>query len=82
MNKVHVHLTTITVNERSVEIEGPRVTGLQIKEAAITAGLPIALDFLLTEEEANGRAKVIGDADIVTVEKNSRFDVVSGDDNS
>jgi len=82
MNKVHVHITTITVNERPVEIEGPRVTGLEIKEAAIAAGLPIGLDFLLTEEEANGRAKVIGDTDIVTVEKNSRFDAVSGDDNS
>jgi Multiubiquitin len=82
MNKVLIHLTTMTVNERPVEIDGPRVTGLAIKEAAIAAGLPIGLDFLLTEEEANGRAKVIGDTDVVTVNKNSRFDAVAGDDNS
>jgi hypothetical protein len=82
MNKLLTHLTTITVNERPVDIDGPRVTGLAIKEAAIVAGLSIGLDFLLTEEEANGRAKVIGDADVVTVNKNSRFDAVAGDDNS
>ncbi len=82
MNKVEVHSTVITVNEQPVPIEGPRVTGLEIKEAAIAAGLSIGLDFLLTEEGPNGRAKVIGDGDVVTVNKNSRFDVVAGDDNS
>lgn len=82
MNKVQVHTTTITVNEQPVPIEGPRVTGLQIKEAAIAAGLSIGIDFLLTEEGPHGSAKVVGDADVVTVNKNSRFDAVAGDDNS
>lgn len=82
MSPVQVHTVTITVNERPVPIEGPRVTGLQIKEAAIAAGLPITLDFMLTEELANGRSKVVGDSDEVTVNKNSRFDAVAGDDNS
>jgi hypothetical protein len=82
MSSIQVHTVTITINERPVSIEGPRVTGLQIKEAAIAAGLPITVDFMLTEELANGRSKVVGDADIVTVNKNSRFDAVAGDDNS
>lgn len=82
MNKTAVHTTIITVNEQPVPIDGPRVTGLQIKEAAIAAGLTIGLDFLLTEEGRNGRATVVGDTDVVTVNKNSRFDAVAGDDNS
>lgn len=82
MSSVQVHTVTLMVNERPVPIEGPRVTGLQIKEAAIAAGLPITVDFMLTEELANGRSKVVGDADVVTVNKHSRFDAVAGDDNS
>jgi len=82
MNEIQVHTTTITVNERPVPIDGPRVTGLAIKEAAIAAGVPIGLDFLLTEELPNGRARVVGDSDVVTVNKRSRFDAVAGDDNS
>ncbi len=76
------HATVIAVNERPVPITGPRVTGIQIKSAAIAAGVPIQMDFLLTEELANGRSRVIGDEDVVTVNRNSRFDAVSGDDNS
>ncbi len=74
--------TTITVNESPVSINGPRVTGRQIKEAAIAAGVAIGLDFMLTEELPNGRSRVVGDDDVVTVNKNSRFDAVAGDDNS
>lgn len=82
MNQSSVHATVITVNEQPVPIQGPRVTGMQIKEAAIAAGLPITVEFLLTEELANGRSRVVGDTDVVTVNKNSRFDAVAGDDNS
>ncbi len=37
------HLVDIVVNTRPVEIAGPKATGLQIKEAAITQGVPIEL---------------------------------------
>lgn len=77
-----LHTTTITVNDRPVEIHKPRVTGLEIKGAAIAAGLPITIEFLLTEELSGGRSRVVGDQDTVTVNKNSRFDAVAGDDNS
>lgn len=77
-----LHMVTITVNEKPVSIAGPRVSGLEIKQAAIHAGVQIQLDFVLSEELANGRTRIIGDADVVTVNKNSRFDAVAGDDNS
>lgn len=76
------HLVEITVNERPVTVEGPRVRGLQIKEAAIAQGVPIELDFVLSEELEQGRTKIIGDPDVVTVTEHSRFDAVAPDDNS
>ncbi len=47
------------------------MTGLAIKQAAIAACASIGLDFLLTEDLANGRARVVGDSDVVTVNRNS-----------
>ena len=76
------HEVVITVNEKSVMVTGPKVTGLQIKEAAIAHSVQIGLDFQLSEELANGRTRIVGDADEITVNKNSRFDAVAGDDNS
>jgi hypothetical protein len=76
------HEVVITVNEKPVTVTGPKVTGLQIKEAAIAQGVQIGLDFQLSEELPNGRTRIVGDADSVTVNKNSRFDAVAGDDNS
>lgn len=76
------HQVTITVNERTVIVTGPRLTGLEIKQAAIAQGVPIRTDFLLSEELPNGRTRIVGDGDTVTVTKNSRFDAVAPDDNS
>ncbi|MEU7692552.1 multiubiquitin domain-containing protein [Microbispora hainanensis] len=79
---VQHHVVVITVNERPVHINGPRVTGLQIKEAAIMQGLAIELSFLLSEELPSHRTHPVGDSDVVTVTKNSRFTAVADDDNS
>jgi hypothetical protein len=76
------HEVVITVNEKPVSVTGPKVTGLQIKEAALAQGVQIGLDFQLSEELANGRTRIVGDAEPITVNKNSRFDAVAGDDNS
>lgn len=76
------HEVVITVNEKPVTVIGPKVTGLQIKEAAIAQDVQIGLDFQLSEELANGRTRIVGDAEEITVNKNSRFDAVAGDDNS
>jgi Multiubiquitin len=78
----HEHEVEITVNEHPVTMIGPKVTGLQIKEAAIAQGVNIGLDFQLSEELPNGRRRIVGDNDTVTINKNSVFDAVAGDDNS
>jgi hypothetical protein len=72
----------IHVNKQPVQIEGPRVTGLKIKEAAIAQGVRITLDFALSELLPSGERKVIGNADVVTVTKHSKFTAVADDDNS
>ena len=76
------HQVTITVNERPVVINGPRLTGSEIKQAAIAQGVPMRLDFLLSEELPGGRTRIVGDADTVTVTRHSKFDAVAPDDNS
>lgn len=75
-------LVEITVNEQPVLIAGPRVTGSEILQAAVSAGVSVQMDFVLTVEEANGKTRVIGPDDTVTVNKNSRFLAVAPDDNS
>lgn len=79
---VHGHPVRITVNEHPVLVEGPRVTGLQIKQAAINQGVNIQLSFQLSEELPNHRTQIVGDTDEVTVTRHSRFTAVANDDNS
>lgn len=76
------HLVTITVNEKPVEIAGPKATGVEIKQAAIAQGVKIDLSFVLSEEFPNRKTKIVGDTDEVTVNKNSVFVAVAPDDNS
>lgn len=78
----HAHLVQIHVNNRAVEVLGPKTTGAAIKAAAITAGLPIQPDFVLIEERPNGDDLTIGDLDPVTVNPQSKFTAVAPDDNS
>lgn len=72
---------TITVNKKPVEMEDRRVTGLEIKQAAITQGIKIQPDFQLALVEPRGE-KIIGDNDEVTLTKHSTFVATAGDDNS
>ena len=76
------HLVTITVNKKPVEVKGPRLTGLEIKQAAIDQGIQIELDFELKHIKPNGDRQIIGDNDSVTVNKNSKFVATASDDNS
>ena len=76
------HLVTVTVNEKPVEVQGPKATGLEIKQAAIAQGVKIELSFVLFEELPNRKTRIVGDTDVVTVTKHSRFIAVAPDDNS
>jgi Multiubiquitin len=78
----HGKLVAIFVNEGSIEVAGPRTTGLAIKEAAIRAGLPIDPGFQLIEELPHGRTRVVGDEDVIEVRTGSRFLAIAPDDNS
>ena len=72
----------ITVNGKTVKVQGPKTAGLEIKKAAIAQRVSIQLDFILSEEIGDRRTKVIGDDDEVTVHPHSKFLAVAPDDNS
>jgi hypothetical protein len=76
------HSVTISVNNQPVEVSGPRLTGREIKQAAIDHGVAIGIDFILSELKPNGRAEIVGNEDVVTVNKNSRFTANDDDDDS
>ena len=77
------HETLIQVNSKPVTLDGPRVTGLAIKQAAIAQGVSIQADFLLSEDGEHGRpGRTIADDETVTINKHSRFTAVAPDDNS
>ncbi|MGH3766262.1 MAG: multiubiquitin domain-containing protein [Pseudonocardiaceae bacterium] len=72
----------IAVNNRPVRVEDKRLTGLEIKQAAIAQGVPIQLDFLLSEQLGHGQTRIVGDTDEIKVNIHSKFTAVAGDDNS
>jgi hypothetical protein len=76
------HFFTITVNGTPVSIAGPKTTGRAIKEAAIAAGVPIQLDFILSEELPNRKTRLIRDDDEVSIHEGSSFVALANDDNS
>lgn len=71
----------IRVNDMQVTV-AREVTGLQIKEAAISAGVPIQLDFVLSVELGHGKTKIVTDSESITVHQGSEFVAVAPDDNS
>ena len=72
----------IEVNGKEVEMAKEEVTGLEIKEAAITQGVNIQTTFVLQQELPNGSSKIIGDRDKVQLRKHLRFTAIAPDDNS
>jgi hypothetical protein len=72
----------INVNRKSFKIAGPTATGLQIKEAAIVAGVQIELSFQLSEKLPDRETRIVGDSDPVELHNGLHFIAVAGDDNS
>jgi hypothetical protein len=74
---------TVKVNRHNVVLKSHRVTGMQIKEAAIEQGVQIERDFLLTEEARKGHAaRTIDDDRTIEVDKHSEFSANDVDDDS
>ncbi|RKN38661.1 multiubiquitin domain-containing protein [Micromonospora endolithica] len=72
---------TVSVNNQQVELPERRLTGLDIKQAAIAQGVHIQPNFQLSVKRGN-RYEVIGDDDTVTVHPRQEFLAVAPDDNS
>lgn len=72
----------IEVNTKRVVMIGKEQTGLSIKEAAISQGVKIKVDFVLSVEKGDGKTSVVGDADPIDVHPGEKFVAVDNDDNS
>jgi hypothetical protein len=72
----------IRVNHNKVVVTEKRMTGLQIKDAAIAQNVNIRQDFVLIKVEPNGKRDTIGDNDEVTLHDGTEFEAIADDDNS
>jgi hypothetical protein len=74
---------TVFVNNKPVTLLREELTGADIKDAAVTQGVAIQRDFILSVEKGqSGNTRTIGDADTVKVHPNMRFRAIADDDNS
>ncbi|OZE28049.1 hypothetical protein CH278_24270 [Rhodococcus sp. 05-2254-5] len=71
----------VTVNRRSVTLDGIQHTGTSIKDAAIRQGVPIQADFLLSRKDGQ-KFKPVGDDELIRVRNDDEFRANDGDDNS
>jgi hypothetical protein len=79
----HDRTIEITVNKKPVGITQGEHTGLEIKQAAIDAGLAVQLDFVLTQIHGESPNRpTIGDGDTVNVNPGSKFSLIADDDDS
>jgi len=78
----HDHAVTVLVNEQPVKLRGKSATGLEIKKAAIRAGVAIQENFVLQEDLPNGTSRIVGDHDNVHLREHLRFTAIAPDDNS
>jgi len=76
------HGVEVQVNGKVVVLDNHRVTGLEIKEAAVAKGVIPDVGFQLSEERQNGELVVVRDDQVITITKHSRFLAVAPDDNS
>ncbi len=72
---------TIKVNGKDVTLTQHRLTGADIKKAAIEQGINIQSDFSLFEVK-NKKLVPVGDNEEITVNNNSMFRAIAPDDNS
>ena len=72
----------ISVNRKPVELGDSPVTGLEIKEAAISQGVAIQLDFQLAAVQDDGKQRIFGNSDKVDLQIYKTFFATASDDNS
>lgn len=79
---IRLKTVEIEVNDYKVEMPAGPATGLEIKEAAIKAGVKIDLGFMLQVQLPNGSSKVVGDNDKIPLTEHLAFTAIAADDNS
>lgn len=72
----------IEVNTHRVIVQKRRMTGTEIKAAAIAAGVKIQPTFTLMLKRRGSPSVVIGDNEVVVMEAGQRFSCLPADDNS
>ena len=73
----------ITINKKTVKISQGKHKGIEIKQAAIDAGLRVQLDFVLTQIHGDSANRpTIGNDDTVNVHPGSKFSLIADDDDS
>ncbi|WP_165553128.1 hypothetical protein [Kribbella speibonae] len=70
------------MNEQYVVMPDKHATGAEIKQAAISAGVPIQPDFVLSEVRPNGEQKIVPDEKKLSLKDGDEFWAIPGDDNS
>lgn len=78
----HPDPVRIAVNEQYVDMPDKHASGAEIKQAAISAGVPIQPDFVLSEVRANGEQKIVPDNKHLSLKDGDEFWAIPGDDNS
>jgi len=78
----HHETVVIRVNNKPVTMPKEYATGLEIKEAAIQAGVNIKVDFVLFEDLPNDKQEVIKDDQVVQLRHEQCFEAIDNDDHS
>lgn len=71
----------VTVNDHPIILPARRMTGAQIKAAAVEQGADLQVGFQLSVERGH-HYDVVGDDEVVEVHKGEEFIAVAPDDNS
>lgn len=77
-----VELIEIVVNEQAVTLPAGRVTGKDIKQAAIDCRVSIDESFVLSIEDEPRETRVIADLEVVEICTGTRLVAIPDDDNS
>jgi hypothetical protein len=72
----------VEINDKTVVLDEKVMTGMEIKQAAITQGLQIQPDFVLQLQRPNGEYDVIGGNQELHIRKGMDFTCIAPDDNS
>jgi len=72
----------IAVNNHHLVVHERRMTGAEIKAAAIAAGVQIQPTFTLMLKHHGRPSEVIGDSEVLVMKPGQRFSCLPADDNS